>query len=537
LEFARDLMMTVCDTRNGMPSMSILSKDMHPLDDAQLSSLKGAPFDTIYSAVTSQYSLAVKQFVHNVLNGAYSRAGLFEAMTKDIVSHESHLWDKDRTCSGVATRLEYTKTDHTPEQFAALPPGHRYALLTSKSSNWVDEFKERLIYLSKRVADNVHEKLEKLGLSSAMLAKQKAKSVIMVVDLLEVEHNGTKLSKVPNMNFDGTLEFVPLVVVEVLLTLTIMCLQTTETKRDQYDLYNKQMDSLSGISWASQNTDNFLQLTDTLAGICDNFERLDGLSHFGDKMMTLADAIEGSCERAGNNLSTTTSQMFSCIKPLGGVVPAPFEQYQALQALSAHIRLIRIKNQTHDNSMSSFTGQVSPEFIAALHAGKVPSAPPSSRRGALGTRANTAVSQSTRSHARDPPRSQARRGTPPQPSSAPAWQTRAPAAAPSGRGSNRPPARAGSLQPQGSTMCKWPKSCFRVGRKYADSGKDMCQFRHSAVTDKGSLEALCTYNRSQPPIRSQQGHDGSSSTRATAGAPRTSQRHTVGAISTPIKRL
>ena len=44
---------------------------------------------------------------------------------------------------------------------------------------------------------------------------------------------------------------------------------------------------------------------------------------------------------------------------------------------------------------------------------------------------------------------------------------------------------------------------MRVGRKYEDSGRDMCQYQHDSATSKGTLAQLKTYNLTQPLMRHQ----------------------------------
>ena len=530
---AQGLSMMLCDPRSNMPSLSHLMKDFKELSDDRLRSLKGETFEIQYRAFIGQYGPAVQPFVSQLLNGDLARTGLLRAMSTSTDARDFDLFDMNLAPSWIAVELE-TDYGDVDIDLSQMSQRQRFDNMTSDSKRYIARLREVTTFLMTRICTNILQVMMKMGVSAMTVSRQKAVAVQRVVAEINRAHPDGVAGQVEYATFDGALDCLGPEIVEVLLTLTTLCHQGVDLKRDRFQALNVQMNELLTFNWCGLPPHELMGLIDLLAEYLDAYERLEGAHKFMEHMANLNDHIEKDAIDEGN-LSVTMQSIYHVLRPATGFDPTPTEVFQGVQKLAARNRRLRMKS---DDPTPTRRTNASPHMVAMIRAR---SGQAGGQKGAFHTRTPQRQNASSRpqpSRARQPTsRSQGYQDTSRQPRSAPMSQTPRPSAVPFG-GDGRT-TRASSKDY--SQRCKFPRDCMRVGRKYEDSGRDMCQYQHDSATSKGTLKQLKDFNLAQPLMRGQskqstqlrhytEANSGPSRRRAPSGAPRHTQRNHIGAV-------
>ena len=431
----------------------------------------------------------------------------------------------------MSAELEYDQGDLTSEQFLAITcRKKRFNMLKAFSRSYIDQLQQRLAFVITHIAQDALQLLKQLGLSSALQARRQAKSMMTVLETLSTSFPAPLLRQIPNMNFEGAFEDVDPQVTTVTLVLLDMYHQTADNKRDQFHELNSLTRTLLDMSWPEQGVSTFLQLSDVLAARLDDYERLGGAHHFYVIMAELQESIEGCCIDMGSRLSALAQGLYLCVSSSGqSREPRPEESYIEIQKLATRFRRLQSQREHRNGEQKMTRGPLSAQYVAAVTAGKkvLPFSSNSSSGARSRPRASSAAAPPQQGRTQSAGRTSMRPGA-----GAPrAPQREAPMPprytfSSGDRQRASPPTRA-NAQDQShnfSQMCRYPSSCRRVGRKYADTGKDMCLFKHNARTDKGTLDDLRAFNASQPPYAGQVGGPPqSSNSRSRTSSARTSR--------------
>ena len=526
-EQAQGLSMMLHEPRSNMPMLQYLMKDFKPLSDDKLRSLKSETFEILYRALVGQYSPAVQPFVNQLLSGDLARTGFLRAMSTNTDARDSALFDREVTPSSIEVELDddYVAVDIDRSQ---LTRQQRFDNLTSDSKRYIARLREVTTYLMKRICANILQTIMKIGVSALTVSRQKALAVQRIVTEINRAHPEVMAGQVEYATFEGAFDHIDPEIVEVMLTFTTLCYQGVDLKRDRFQALNVQMRELLTVNWCGLPPKELMGFIDLLAEHLDAYERLDGTPKFMEIMSDLIDHIEKDAIDEGA-LTVSMQGVYNVLRPASGFDPSPTEVFQGLQKLAAHHRRLDMRS---DEFTPTRRVNASPHYVAMLRAGGRAGVQTGSSRTRAPQR-QSASSHSQQSRARQPSsRSQGYQGSSRQPRSAPKAQTPSSSTAPSSGGTA---ARVSSKDY--SQRCRYPSNCNRVGRKWEDSGRDMCQYQHDSITSKGTLAQLKAFNRTQPPYKGQQrsteANSGPSRRRAPSDAPRQTQRNHVGAVDVP----
>lgn len=492
--------------KNSIPDPKKLFDDFKGLSTSQLRSLCTSDMtaDALFRALVDQWPHNAQGFVRAILRGDASVCQLLLHLHDEQDDYDSSMYDY-YTCTRAMRRcLEY---DCPEEELRTMTMEERYSALTSQSRDYVEEYREALKYIARKIIEYTEQtirKLKDMGHPTIMHELQHTKKVQRVIEAMYETTSTQLLDQDGSLMFSGNFELVPPAIAKFQLLFLHMLVVQHDTSYSRQQVLEEELMAKLSVDMVNMPITDFINFVDMIANaleVCTKSKALEVLhkclAHWTNN--TLAAITEqGPATSPLTQMLTTV-----CVDQMTNTLRRPKEVYQHLQNL-AEMHRKNLRSQAERNTRSPVIqgGRTKTQFVASAGSRSTTPQRQSSNFAGKQSTGGTSRKSDTQWKSDKPERTRSK------PAAKSKFPTRDTKARPTGWQDLSQPghvyANSSELVIRKNTYfdkpCRAPRTCEMVGLEKATGSawaRQRCKFQHENVTYKGTLEQLKRHNRNE----------------------------------------